>query len=232
MDAQSGLSGTETGAGGSDTNIQNVDDLKGNWGPSGFHKPQVFSMNSNYELPIGSNRAVPLKGIADKLLGGWQMSNTARLYSGTVQSPLISVDRVGNIGTAYYLTLRPDLKPGYSNNPVIKDAKWDGAGFLQYTDVSAFTLQPEGYFGNVGRNTIYTPGLIVWNLALVKEMAFGEGKSLQVRGEFFNLTNRVNLNNPSTNIFTNATGIPYARAGQVRDVGEPRKIQLGLKFVF
>ncbi|MBI1955761.1 MAG: TonB-dependent receptor [Acidobacteria bacterium] len=229
MDAQSGVRSREVGGGG--TNIQNPDCLACNWAVSDYDRRHVFSLNSNYELPIGSNRVVNLTGIADKLFGGWQISNVLRMTSGLPLTANVTFDRVGNYGEGYYLQLRPDLKPGYSNNPMIDDAIWNGAGFLQYIDLNAFQLQPEGYFGNIGRNTIFGPGNITWDIALVKKVSFGEGKDLQFRAEFFNVPNLVNLGTPNMTIYSAASG-QFARAGQVRSTGDPRKIQLGLKFTF
>jgi hypothetical protein len=52
-----------------------------------------------------------------------------------------------------------------------------------------------------------------------------EGHSLEFRAEFFNLFNRVNLNDPSTNRSSSVFG-------RITSVGEPRIVQLGLRYTF
>jgi hypothetical protein len=48
----------------------------------------------------------------------------------------------------------------------------------------------------------------------------------QLRGEFFNMPNHANFLNPSTNISVPAT------VGRITSAGDPRQVQLGIKFLF
>ena len=52
-----------------------------------------------------------------------------------------------------------------------------------------------------------------------------EGHKLEFRAEFFNVINRVNLGNPNTTL-TNAL------FGRITSAGDPRIIQLGLRYAF
>ena len=52
-----------------------------------------------------------------------------------------------------------------------------------------------------------------------------EGHRLEFRAEFFNVINRVNLGNPNTTL-TNAL------FGRITSAGDPRIIQLGLRYAF
>ena len=87
----------------------------------------------------------------------------------------------------------PDLRPGASNNPVL-------GGADKYFDPTAFVLQPAGYIGNLGRNTLIGPGLFTLDVVVERSIRLGAGgdRALQLRLEAFNLTNRVNLALPSS----------------------------------
>lgn len=52
--------------------------------------------------------------------------------------------------TSFSLNERPNLKPGYSNNPVL-------GGPDRYWDINAFEMPPAGQRGNLGRNSLIGP---------------------------------------------------------------------------
>jgi hypothetical protein len=87
----------------------------------------------------------------------------------------------------------------------------------QCFNVSAFQhLDPvpnAGQFGNAGRN------IVEGNIQLA------ESKSLQLRGEFFNLFNRANYGLPDN-------GLNSPTAGKILSAAPPRLVQVALKFLF
>ena len=82
-----------------------------------------------------------------------------------------------------------------------------------------------GQFGNLGRNAIYGPGQINWDMTVSRRFPVKERWKLEFRGDFFNILNHANWNNP-------ATSITSATFGQVTSFGSPRIIQLALKLYF
>ena len=191
-------------------------------GVSDFDRRHVFNATYSYELPIGRN----LTGVAGKLLGGWDISGIVTLNSGLPTSATLFFDRAAGLWAGTINAVRPDLKPGRSKNPVLGDP-------AQWFDPSAFELQPEGYFGNAGRNTIIGPGLTNFDFSLVKNTPWGESKNLQFRAEFFNIFNHPNFFEPDPNIFTSATSGINPTAGRVSSTASTsRQIQFGLKFTF
>ncbi|OLE79569.1 MAG: hypothetical protein AUG74_01365 [Bacteroidetes bacterium 13_1_20CM_4_60_6] len=50
--------------------------------------------------------------------------------------------------------------------------------------------------GNLGRNTFRGPSFQNWNFALMKKISFKESRQLQIRGDFANLWNHRNFQNP------------------------------------
>ena len=49
-----------------------------------------------------------------------------------------------------------------------------------------------GFFGNVGRNTLTSPGLATFDLSIFKNINVSENTRFQFRAEFFNIFNRKN----------------------------------------
>jgi hypothetical protein len=120
----------------------------------------------------------------------------------------------------------PDLAPGADKNPVRP------GNYEQYYDPTAFALQPNGYIGNLGRNTLIGPGLATVDFQVSRDVQIGGGQSIQLRFEAFNLFNRVNLALPATALF-NTNGTYRSDAGRITDTSTPaRQMQLGIKYIF
>ena len=60
----------------------------------------------------------------------------------------------------------------------------------QWFSPAAFATPAAFAFGNVGRNTIYGPGMQSLDMAVVREFALSEGFRFQFRAEFFNALNK------------------------------------------
>jgi len=80
-------------------------------------------------------------------------------------------------------------------------------------------------FGDLGRNSLYGPGSIQWDMALTRQFHIKERWRLEMRADFFNILNHANWSNPTTSI-TSST------FGQVTGFGSPRIIQMALKLYF
>jgi hypothetical protein len=94
-----------------------------------------------------------------------------------------------------------------------------------YFNPAAFAQNPAGTFGTAGRNIVQGPGDATIDFGVSKVIHITEGLRMQVRGEFFNLLNRVNLGNPNTNVAS-------AQFGRITSAGSPRVVQLALKLMF
>ena len=97
----------------------------------------------------------------------------------------------------------------------------------RFFDTSAFRFNQVGAFGNVGRNTMDSPGIINWDFSMHKDFAFTERHRLQLRFEGFNFSNHPNWNNPNTNINSGAT---FGTITSTR--GNMRNLQFALKYSF
>jgi hypothetical protein len=82
-----------------------------------------------------------------------------------------------------------------------------------------------GQFGNLGRNSVYGPGQINFDMALTRRFTFTERWKLDFRADFFNVMNHGNWNNPTTS-YTSST------FGEVTGFSTPRQIQMSMKVFF
>jgi len=96
----------------------------------------------------------------------------------------------------------------------------------------------QGTFGTMSRNMLFSRPYRYWNLSIVKDWKLRERLSTEFRAEVFNVTNSTKLGDPGATLNTPSS---FGAAQQTPDVGigspiigvgGPRRIQLGLKFMF
>jgi len=162
------------------------------------------------------NKNWALRGVA----GGWQFSGIVSAQTGGPLTLEAGLDQ-SKTGIGYDRAVL-----------VSRDATVYGAGAcgsvapcVSYINPKAFALPAVGTFGNVGKGTFRSPGLFNWDMGLHKSFAIGERWNVQFRGEFFNATNRVNLNAP-------VAGVNSAGFGSILSAGDPRIGQTALKILF
>jgi hypothetical protein len=242
LDILSGLNTAEaaSGGGGSQRTPQDPDDMSKEWGPSLFHVAHNFVTNYSYILPWGNS----LTGWQAGIFQGWQVNGIVSLRSGNPGLLLLGFNNSRNLQISGSLADRPDLKPGYSNNPtkgVTKGCPGVPAGRPLGTpeffyDPCAFSLPEPGTYGNVGRMTLVGPGYANVDFGLTKNFTVREGQQLSFRTEVFNLFNHPNFRVPAGNrnpVISDSSGFPRADAGRITDtVGTSRQIQFGLKYTF
>ncbi len=155
-----------------------------------------------WESPLRQNR----------LLKGWQLVGTGRLYSGAPFTPMVANFQI-DLGEAD----RPDrIGLGTVENP----------GPERWFDLNAFVPVRAGThrFGNSGRNILDGPGIIDFNVSLMKKFAVGERSYFQFRWEAFNFINHANFILPIRNM-------DAANAGTIAAADNGRIMQLALRFV-
>ncbi len=186
--------------------------------------PHNFTANATYEIPVGQGRKfwTNMGGVANLILGGWQVNGVFTKRAGLPKD----IGGPGYSTTQYCrCALRPNLKPGGNNNPVIGELD-------HWFDTSQFQIVPTGYFGNVGKNTLSGPGLTKMDVSIFKVIPVREGKNLQFRAEFFDLPNHPNFAAPAALVF-DTTGRLVDNPGRITStVSTSRQIQLAVKFEF
>ena len=177
-----------------------------------------MAANLTYDLPWQNSTRAALKWI-----GGWQVSGIVSLSDGLPFTALTGFNRSGS--RTAITSDRPNLLPGNSKNPVL-------GGPNKYFDPAVFALPPAGFYGNLGRNTLITPGFATLDATLTKVFPVSEQVKLDFRAEFFNFLNRANFGLPSNQIF-NSSGAILGNAGRIATtVSTSRQIQFGLKLLF
>ena len=77
----------------------------------------------------------------------------------------------------------------------------------------------------MGGGPFLGPGQFNLDASISKLIHFTEKQTLQFRSEFFNILNHANLNNPTANVSN-------GNFGRILGAGNPRVIQLALKYMF
>jgi hypothetical protein len=173
-----------------------------------------------YRLPIGRGQRFfhSWNRPTDLLLGGWQINSIYTMRSGT---PVNVVDESDPESPT-------NSRPNLVGNPNLPRSK---RTLQMYFNTSAFAenLDEDGNIipGDAGRNIVRGPGYINVDFSLFKDFAITERYRLQARLESFNTLNTPHFSNPGGNL-TDAT---YYGVITNTD-GNPRDIQLAVKFIF
>src|SRR5882762_7085844 len=146
------------------------------WGNSDFDVRHYFTLASIYELPFGHGKKFMgnVSGVANQIVGGWQMSHIVTISSGNWYTVLDGNGNFANAdGNAGGVSQRPDQVGDPTEagavlaNPDVNCHSTVSQGGIapdrvgvpgSFFNTCAFTDPPAGSFGNVGRNTIQGPG--------------------------------------------------------------------------
>ena len=155
--------------------------------------------------------------LANGLLSGWGLNGILTLRSGQPFTVLSGVDNsTSGIGKD-----RADV----IGNPYITGSQSHAQKVKAFFNVSAFTANALGTYGDSQRNLLTGPGYSDIDLSISKSFKVTEGQSLQFRAESFNLANRVNFSNPNATISSKS-------AGTITAANDPRILQFALKYLF
>ena len=208
--------------------FQNIYDFSSEWSLSGNHSPHRIVFSPVYELPIGRGRRLDLRGAADKLLGGWQISGIYTFQSGspygvTVLNGARDVKGDNAADANLYANLVGDPNHPDRGTPAI-----GGRRGVLWTNENAFEVPAPFTLGNAGRKVPGTlgPGTPhIFNIALSKNTQINERFRAQFRFETFNSFNTPEFNNPRDQVGQSGFGV--VNAGNSH-----REMQLGLKLYF
>ena len=206
--------GDSNGQGGNG-NVQNVQCLSCNYGPSPNDYRHVLVFNHTLELPFGRGRRMLNKGPLSYLVGPWDFAGIWTIRSGGHSTVFYSTNVSNSSGGR---TQRPN-RIGSGNLPAGKRT------LSQWFDTTAFAAPAQYTFGNSGTGIIAGPGYFNVDLTLERHFVVREHIDFDLRGEAFNAFNRANFDNPNTTIGN-------AQAGTISSAGSPRVGQVALKVAF
>lgn len=217
-------------------NLVDPRQLTARYADAPFDARHRFSASGVYRLPTPFSDNF----FARRILGGWELGSTAILQTGTPFTVLTTAgfnpirDANGNVvgfnpnsgdfnadGFNYdYPNQAPDLPVKVDRSVYLSGQP----GYLR----SAFTAPAVGTVGNSQRSYFRQQGFIGVNASLIKNNRLnflGEAGNLQLKFEFFNVLNRVNLGGVDGNLNN-------SNFGRITSQGDPRVIQVGARVAF
>jgi hypothetical protein len=192
---------------------QNNSDLNAEKGP-GCDIRNRFSLSLVYAIP-GYNRFALMR----KLTSNWQLSTIFQAQSGFP----FTISVFGDTANAGTLLGENPIRANYTGQALFGPGTRTADTWF---NPAAFATPPAYTFGNVGRNTVYGPGMQTMDIAVVRNFAVMERVRFQIRGEFFNALNHTNLGTP--NRFVNTP--QFGTITEAATLG--REVQLGARVSF
>lgn len=204
-------------SGGFERNPQNSFNLRAERGPAEFDVRHNFVLAYNYALPFGRGKrfGADWHGLANSLLGNWQINGIASIRSGFAMNVTIASGLVPNLEGER--APRPDLVA----NPALPESQ---RTIQRWFNTAAFAV-PSGTFGNAGRGILYGPEAVNFDFSVFKNFIVAERMTVQFRTEFFNLFNHPNFDPPDA--VMGAAGF-----GAISSAQPSRQIQFALKLLF
>jgi hypothetical protein len=202
--------------------VQDPTNLAREYGPLEFDIMRRFVASYLYELPFGrgkrflgaSSRAV------DLIAGGWQVNGITTLQGGFPLTPTLSYS-LGKTDTV--------SRPNVIGDPTKTSRQphdWiSAAAFAIPTNAE---IAAGNFFGNEGVGVVRSPGLTTFDFSVFKNFPVRESMRAQFRMEVFNATNTPYFGAPGSVGLTLGT----STFGRVTAAGDPRVLQLGIKFLF
>ncbi len=172
-------------------------------------RPLRETLAMSWELPVGRGQHWnPQSRLVNAIVGGWAVNGALSLQSGP---PLAW-------GNVFYYGGPLHFNP---HNP-------DGPTFDTTQFVTASSLQPSNnirYFDTNFNNLRRDPTKNL-DTSVLKRIGLGERRYMQLRFEFFNVTNRVTFSAPQLSPTNSAFGVISSQANN------PRKIQVAARVVW
>ncbi|HEV2801162.1 MAG TPA: carboxypeptidase regulatory-like domain-containing protein [Pyrinomonadaceae bacterium] len=191
---------------------------------SSFDRPHRFTGNAVYELPFFRDQ----EGVIGHVLGGWQVNSFFTFQSGSPftvlqgTDPSFSLSGISDlVGNSIRPNINTSLPLGQMSVEEIRVAAGAAGAASFFTPVTAAQR-----VGNAGRNILRTDGINRVDFGILKNTRISENQRVQVRADFFNLTN------------TRDFGVPEGRINngnflnQWGTNGGNRRVIIGLRYVF
>jgi hypothetical protein len=176
--------------------------------------PHYFGASVVWDLPFGAGRAKNPGGVLGALATDWGVAMVMTLQSGVP----FAVTQANSLGYAGFTTQRPNLVgdpalPADQRTP----ARW--------FNTAAFAAANQFTIGSASRNPVRGPSYRDVDLAVMRRVASGGARAIELRLEVFNLLNAANFGAPSAQFGP-------ASFGTITTALDPRVVQLAAKFWF
>ncbi len=180
---------------------------------SAYDVTHNFVASYNWAIPF--DRA--FAGLSKRLTQGWNITGITRFTTGFP----ISLSQSGD--QSLYGDGSTDV-PNRVGPVIIQNPRNPGPnGANTYFLPSAFASGPLGAFGDANRRFFHGPGLDNTDFGMSKRIPIHESMAVELRGEFFNIFNHTQFNNPNGNFHSSLFGV-------VTSANAPRIGQVSAKF--
>lgn len=179
-------------------------DVRQEVGPSDYDVRHNFVASGLWELPILRHR----HDAAGNILGGWALSGILTAHTGFPWTPVVG-NCISTRGPSI-CPVRPVSYSGGAGNDTSNDAFINGTNFPGGGSAFFSTANPVGFqLPGIGRNSFRGPRYFDVDMAASKKFGLsnflGEGKYFEIKANFFNIFNLLNLqpfnfNSPSTQV--------------------------------
>ena len=187
--------------------------IRSNKSLAGFDVPHRVVLSYIYELPVKTSSKV-----VNAVAGNWSVAGVTSFDNGLPFFPLLTTDNE-NIGT---VGGRNTEFPDVVGNPNAISQRTP----QHWLNTDAFAVPRPFTVGNAGRFIVRADKFANWDFSVFKRWPFQEKRSVELRGEFFNLFNNVNFGYPGGLLNTPQFGV----VSSTRNPG--RQTQFGLKVHF
>jgi hypothetical protein len=195
---------------------QDAYNMRNDYGPLPFDVPHRLVASFIYDLPVGPGRALDPGGVVGAVLGGWSVNGILSMSDG-LPFTITQNDRAntgpGRISRAD--CVGDPLPPGFDQT------------IDRWFDTTAFAQSALFTYGNCGYNTMRGPASKSMNLSVFRSIRAGQDRRVELRIETFNLFNWVNYGFPGSSVSN-----PNAFGRITSTLGDPREVQLAVKFYF
>jgi len=178
-------------------------DLKDNWVTSMLYQPPPFLTSSS--------------PFVRTLANGWGLTGIITVQSGPPLDLQSGVDNsLSDIGSD-----TPDQVGSWQ----ISGGRSKAQQIAEWFNPAAFVPNAIGTFGNVGRDSLRSPGFWNWDMAALRSFTPREGWRVEFRASFYNIFNHANLGAPG-----NTQNSPSF--GEILSTSTPRNIEFSLRLSF
>jgi carboxypeptidase family protein/TonB-dependent receptor-like protein len=200
------MSNTDTGFSTFNFGSENKFNQKSEYSIAGNDQTHLLTISGVYELPIGPGKRFLNKGgtLAKNIVGGWQLSGVFQYATGTPltilsnnNDPFLNGFNRANFDpstalrvnyNSYYAPCVVDPLTGICpQHPVFTQGAFSDPGFAQGNEPRVLSQLRNPFSGNE-------------NIGLAKQFYFGEHVRAELRIEFFNVLNRMQICGPDTNL--------------------------------
>jgi hypothetical protein len=199
-----------------------------NYAPSDFDQTHILTFNYIYDVP-GLGRKLDNRFVK-AIFDNWQLSGTTSYASGKPKNVTVTY----NGGITDITGGQVNARPNVICDPMRNVSGADPTGTPYVINVNCFARPTRlGDIGNMPRNSLRMPSIFNNDVALFKNIPFGESRLLQLRWEVYNVFNHTNFRDIDAGLVFDVNGKQTnTRFGAPLLARTPRVMQAAIKFNF